>query len=279
MPDTPDKLLQIFDEAYKPEVSNACSLVMEIEKRQISWSLLDAETNLFLGIGTFHGTFEDFADSQKWVENVFRETRIVISSSASTLIPSALFLEKELETYLDFNIEREKDETVRYGRLENLGIYTVYSLPGKLLNEIQTVFADATISHVSGILLESIYLNYKNLMNAGKIFLNVRDEAFDMAIFNGRQLSFFNSFPLRTQEDLVYFVIFVMEQQNLNPEEIPVVLMGDIEHQPGLFDLLFKYVRNVDFAARNGNFRYSAVLNDIPSHRYYTLFNCLQCGS
>ena len=155
--------------------------------------------------------------------------------------------------------------------------YTVF--PGQLQNDFRIAFPGAKLCHVSSVLLESLYVNYKNLIGAGKIFLNVREEAFDLVIFQGKQLSYFNSFPFKTPDDLVYYVIFVTEQLNLNPEDTPVVLIGDTDKKSGIYDLLYRYIRNVDFAGRNETFNYSYVLNDLPPHQFYTLFNSQQCGS
>ena len=126
--------------------------------------------------------------------------------------------------------------------------------------------------------MESLYVNYKNVMGEGRIFLNVRDGEFDLMIFRGKQLNYCNSFPFRSPEDMVYYLIFVMEQMNLNPEAVPLVLLGDTERKSSVYDLLYRYIRTIEFAARNETFNYSYLLDDLPGHSFYTLFNSEQCG-
>ena len=279
MPETTDKIISLIDESFSQEETSRYSLVMEIELRKISYSLLDVDKNKFIGAGSSFQSFHEMLGSMEWMRKPFHSKKIIISNSKSTLIPAALYSKEEKEGYLDFNMEREQDDIVLSDWLENLGVYNVYSLAGKLQQEIRVAFPGAKLCHVSSVLIESLFVNYKNLMGDGRIFLNVRDEAFDLVLFQGKQLSYVNSFLFRAPEDLVYYVIFVIEQMNLNPEETPIVLLGDTDKRSAIYDLLFRYIRNLDFAGRNETFNYSYVLNDIPPHSFYTLFNSGQCGS
>jgi hypothetical protein len=68
-------------------------------------------------------------------------------------------------------------------------------------------------------------------------------------------------------------VIFVFEQLNLNPEEITLALLGNVEKFSPVFDLLFRYIRNIEFVSRNDGFDYSYLFNDVPGHFYYSLLN------
>jgi hypothetical protein len=277
MPGTTEKIFSQFDESFRPGEPQRYSFVAEIEKNKFNFTVREVEKNKFLGAGSLHHPFEESVRTTEWIKNSFHSRRIIIANQRSTLIPAVLFSEAEKYDYLDFNMERAEDDVVLYDWLENLGIYNVFSIPGRLQKEIKSIFPDARVCHVSSILMETLYLNYKNLMGTGKVFLNVRDEEFDLTIFNGKQLRYFNSFPFKVADDLVYYLIFVMEQMNLNPEETPLILMGAAEKKSTLFEMLFRYIRNIEFATRNDSFDYSYVLNDIPGHFYYTLFNSEQC--
>jgi hypothetical protein len=278
MPETPDKIFNLFDESFRPEEPDRYSLVMEVERKKFSFSLLDIEKNKFVGVGSFSLPFRGVVDSIDWIRHPFHKKKIIIANTRSTLIPAALFSKDEKQDYLDFNMEREKSDAICYDQLENLGIFNIFCIPGQLKNDLDSVFPNINVCHVSSVLMDSLYVNYKNLMGTGKIFLNVRHEEFDLLVFNGKQLNYFNSFSFKVPDDLAYYLIFVMEQMNLNPEETPIVLLGDTEKKSGIVDILFRYIRNIDFAGRNETFNYSYAFNDIPGHFYYTLFNSEQCG-
>jgi hypothetical protein len=279
MPEAPEKIRTYIDESFHPEEADRYSLVVEIERRKFSFCILDLDKNKFVGIGSFLKPYSEVVGTIPWITHPFRSTRVIFSHCKATLIPSALFLPEERHHYLDLNLEGSNDDEVHHDSLENLGIINVYSVPGQVLNDISRLFPGSRHFHVTSVLIQSLYVNYKNLMGDGKIFLNVRDDEFDLLIFNGKQLGYCNSFPFKAPEDLVYYLIFVMEQLNLNPEEVPLVLLGAADRRSRLFELLFRYVRNVDFAARNGTFGYCYQLEELPAHYFYTLFNSEQCGS
>ncbi len=52
-------------------------------------------------------------------------------------------------------------------------------------------------------------------------------------------------FTTPTPEDFLYFLLFVMQEQKLNPDQDPVTIWGDLTHDSALFDIMRKYVRHV----------------------------------
>ena len=63
-----------------------------------------------------------------------------------------------------------------------------------------------------------------------------------MIFFKGSKLQFYNLFSYKTGEDFIYFLLAALEQLKLNPERAEVVLMGAIEKNFQLYDLVFRYI-------------------------------------
>jgi hypothetical protein len=97
-------------------------------------------------------------------------------------------------------------------------------------------------------------------------------------IFDGRRMLYFNTFSFQNPEEVAYYLIFVLEQLNLNPEQVPLVIMGNVESKAGLPDLLLRYIRHIETARRNESYRYSYVLNRVPAHACFPLLNLFSCG-
>jgi len=111
------------------------------------------------------------------------------------------------------------------------------------------------------------------------LYVNVRKSFLDITILDNQKLLFFNTFKYNTKEDFIYFVIFVMEQLQLNPEEVELVLMGMIERNSGLFETVIKYVRNVRFQSKIEKFNYSYIFNELTTHKYINLLLFEMCES
>ena len=99
----------------------------------------------------------------------------------------------------------------------------------------------------------------------------------DIVIIEGNQLLFYNAFPYHSKQDFIYFIIFVIEQLNLNPEDIELKFSGKIDKKSTLYDIAWKYIRNIGFQELPASYRYSYVFNDIPAHYYFVLLNSGIC--
>jgi len=272
-------LFSKIDESFTVTNLLNYDLVLQVTERSCAYSLFDHGNNRFIALESYEVPLPVVIGQNQWMKNPFRSVRVIVENNRSTLIPSALFEESEKETFLNFSMEPEVKEKVLFDRLSRLEIVNVYGVNDTLHDQIFGFFPEAMVCHVASLLIESIWMNFKNLITDKRIFIFVREEAFNMLIFDKKQLVYSNAFHFRAPEDFVYFVIFVMEQLNLNPEEVPVTLLGNIETKTPHFELIFKYIRNIDFALRSESTHYSYVFDDVPGHLFYPLLNPVQCGS
>jgi hypothetical protein len=254
-------------------------LVLQVSERSCAYSIFDFTKNSFIVLESYDVLLSAVIERNQWLKDRFRSVRILVENNRSTLIPSELFDESGKEAYLNFSLEPEAEEKILFDRLFHLDIVNVYGINGFLYDQLIGFFPGAKICHISSVMIESIWMNFKNLITDKRIFIFIRDEAFNMMIFEKKQLLYSNVFLYRAPEDFIFFVIFVMEQLDLNPEEVPVTLFGNIRKDSPIFKLIFKYVRNVDFALRSESSRYSYVFDDLPGHSFYALLNPAPCGS
>ena len=89
------------------------------------------------------------------------------------------------------------------------------TIPTCIKDLIKAKFINYKINHFSSTLIEGLLIKYKNQDLHNKVFVNVRSKFIDVLIIEGGpKLIFFNSFRYKTVEDLAYFLIYVLEQQN-----------------------------------------------------------------
>ncbi|MCX6252309.1 MAG: DUF3822 family protein [Bacteroidetes bacterium] len=267
-----------MDESFRTEDTGMCSLLLQVSDKRVTWCIQDVSTNRFVAIESFPSVLEEAARETALFRQPFRSVFMMLENNISTLIPRILFEEKDKETYLDF-IHGETDglEICR-DLLDQLDIVNVYGIAHRQLEYAKQLFPSGKIFHHSTAMIKSITMNYKNRINSTRVFIHVREQDFDLLVFDGKKVEYFNSFHFLAPSDLAYYVIFVMEQLNLNPEETGIILMGSINRDSETFELLFRYIRNIEFADRNESFRYSYIFNDIPPHQHYLLLNLGLCG-
>jgi hypothetical protein len=268
-----------IDKSFEETRTLDYDLVLQVTDRSCAYSIFDHSKNSYIALESYDISLSGLAEQIHWLKNPFRSVHIIVENNRSTLIPEVLFEESAKETYLNFSLERYEDEKTRIDKLRRIEVVNVYGVSTNLDDEISTIFPDAKACHLSSLLIETIWMNFKNLITDKRIFIFVRQADFNLLILDRKQLIYSNAFHFRAPEDVVYFVIFVMEQLNLNPEEVPVILLGNIGKETPEFELLFRYIRNIDFATRSETLYYSHVFNDVPGHSWYPLLNPVICGS
>lgn len=186
-----------------------------------------------------------------------------------TQVPKAFFDKEQLTTYLQYTVKLLDKDYITYDTISNTDIINVYVPFVNINNFFIDIYGSFYYKHSSTILIENLLQQYKNTPE--KIcFVNVAKNNFEVLITNQDELILYNNFKFTTKEDFIYYILFTLEQLNLNPEEIKVKLMGDIEKESELYTILFQYIRNVSFYKPSF---FPEILTDISTHSNFTLLN------
>lgn len=287
-------LLSKLDESFNIQETRNYSLSIQFNETGFAYCILDVRRNKYIVLQQFRknefttpqhpskSTFDDFLHqlitTMPWLKNQYKSLLIAYEGKKSTLIPGPLFDPAERESYLQFNYQEAQEEQLFSDHLTPLDNHLVFSVPNATVNSLRKHFPGVRIHHLTSVLIESIWINYKNRINANRVFLQLRDKYFDLVLFDGRQMSYCNAFSYQNAEDVVYYLIFVLEQLNLNPENIYVILLGHVERSSSLFELLSKYVRHIEFGRRNDTYKYCYAINQVSQQSFYPLLNFQSCG-
>ena len=277
-----------FDKSLRIEESKNQRLSIQLSPDGFSFCIYDKQRNKLSGIQTF--AFEDVANDRALnllltdllptiphLQAEYDKVRIAVENPKSTLLPSALFDTQHLQQYLEFNHRINATELVLYDRIPMPDAVNVWAFSETIYHKLLQFFPAATIQHHATALIDSLLLQYKN-RNAGPlVFVNVRKRFFDIVVLNNNSLQLCNAFRFVTNEDFVYYLLFVFEQLGINPELSGVVLYGDIQSGAPLFEYLNRYFRHLQLGQRNAAQKFSYVFDTIPEHHFYNLIHLQQC--
>lgn len=196
----------------------------------------------------------------------FESVTIIHQNNLSTLVPAPLFDENELKTYLDYNIKTLANDYAAFDDLSQLDIKNVYVPYVNINNFFFQKFGEFEYKHHVTVLIDKLILHAKN--NSEKqFFVHVTNNNFDIVVVENSNLLFYNSFSFSTKEDFIYYILFTAEQLQLNPEELLLFFIGDIEKESELYHIAYQYIRNVDFIEIDNSF--FDIEKDISNHTYY----------
>jgi hypothetical protein len=277
-----------FDKALNLDGTESYFLSIRVSTDGFSFCIYDNKRAKFAAIAdwdfqgvanplAFSNLLSEFLPSQEWLQKKYQKTSLFIENTNATLVPKPLFIKDNSRDYLALNHSIAEDDIIKYDLLQLPEAVNVFSIPKIIYNKLVHQFPSATIHHHSSSLIQTILLMSKNQSNETETYVNVRNNSFDIIIAKNNELLFYNSFPFGTKEDFIYYLIFVLEQLNLNPEEISVILLGNVSKISSVYEITYKYIRKIGFGNRNENFDYSYIFDDFPRHYYFNLIHATHC--
>ncbi len=171
---------------------------------------------------------------------------ITHTNKLTTLVPKPLFSKENLSDYLQYNLKVLENDFITYDEIQNSEMINVYIPFVHINNFLFEQFGSFEYKHSSTVLIELLLAKYKNSTNID-FFVNVEYDFFQIIILKEKKLLFFNSFSFKTKEDFIYYILFTAEQLQLNPEDFKLIFLGAIEKESELYDIVYKYVRNIAF--------------------------------
>lgn len=196
----------------------------------------------------------------------FESITIIHQNNLSTLVPTPLFDENELTVYLDYNIKTLANDYAAFDSLDQLDIKNVYIPYININNFFFQKFGEFEYKHHATVLIDKLILHSKN--NSEKQFyVNVTNNNFDIVVIENSKLLFYNTFSFKSKEDFIYYILFTSEQLQLNPEELLLYFIGDIEEESELYHITYQYIRNVSFIKIDNSFFENE--KDISNHTNY----------
>lgn len=115
----------------------------------------------------------------------------------------------------------------------------------KSKKSIEDLFPKASIQHYLKGYLQYIY-NFQYQQKTPQVFLHVLEDHIDIVAFSHEELLLLNRFEYHRDEDILYYLLSMMEQLELNPETIQVYYSGQLHEQESGYKLLKNYIRHVE---------------------------------
>ena len=206
-------------------------------------------------------------DSYHSLQQSFSKVQIIHDNEMQTLVPSALFEEAHLSDYLKYNTKIFKSDFITYDVIQNKDAMLVYIPFVNINNYIFERFGSFEYKHSATVLIDKILQLEKN-NNCKKLYINIKHVHFELIALDGNSFQLFNRFEYQTREDFIYYILFVAEQLDFNPENFKCILMGAVEENDELFNITYKYIRHVSLLPIS-NMRY----NQNNSTQNFTLLN------
>ena len=265
-------------------LTEKCHLSIEIGLSNFRFCLFDTLTFTYILLKEFEfktkrisESYEKIADiiaSESLLQKEFYSSSLALNEFPSTLVPTPFYKEEKNREILGFN--HNVYEEILSDKMQQMDAINIYSVPTELLNLIHKSFPNTQIKCKSSIFIEQLLLQNNSV--EAKVYTSVKNNILEVSVIEENKLELHNSFSIDTKEDMLYFLLFSMEQLRLSPEKTELILLDDILKSDEKYNLLYQYVRNISFGNRPENLNFSKELESIKSHQYFCLFSQLLCA-
>ncbi len=282
---------KIQDEAFALSAAGHCHLYLSLAQKSIRLAVVDAERNKFVVLEDYEliTVFTPIQAAEQLLliaqsnpllqEQNWKTVRVAISNLHFTLVPETLFDPTHKTDYLRLHsdLNPQLDDVLAY-KHTSLEAVNIFALPKVLHKAIGQTFPGRPVQYVhqTSSLIKSV-LHIPGRSAERKMYIFVERSYVTILVTDNHGLQFCNIFQYHSPEDFIYYIIFVMQEQKMNPEQETITVWGDISHDATLFTILQKYIRNVKFGKKPQDIGYSYKFDDLFEHRYFELYSLHLC--
>lgn len=212
----------------------------------------------------------DCLNNTEELKQPFSKIHVIHENELSSLIPKTLFNEEHIADYLKFNSRILQSDYITYDEIlanESVNVYVPYV---NINNFLYDTFGTFEFKHFSTILIESLLVLEKNSEDL-KMYVHVATNHFEIIVIDSGKLVLYNSYEHHTKEDFIYYILFVAEQLELNPEAFKLILIGNISENDTYFNVVYKYVRHISVENKNSFLDYSDSISDNIKYNHIIL--------
>ena len=276
----------IIDETFEPNISISYFLSIRLNSDGLSFCTLDPVRNKYIQISHFAFAenkpvatqLNDYFAKSDILNLPFKRTFILIPSQISTLVPTAVFEPEKKEELLKFSCSIPENSAIYYNKIRSIDAFNIFSISADVEAIMQRQFPDPLFFHQNTPFIDSILsATMPEESTTTLLCINFNTTFFDIVVFDKDRLMLCNSFPIRNENDFIYFTLFVFEQLKLSEPNTLVQISGIHHDKQKYIKQLANYlgkIRQVDFPR---HFRYSILFRDTRLSGFFNLLNLPVC--
>lgn len=159
-----------------------------------------------------------------------------------TLIPEDLYSKGMGKSLLSYTTRLEEGDHIFTDHWDNCGIIIVYAIPKVIIDVLRNEFSGSTFNH-GATAFNHLYGLYPQSDTI--TWLHIDEYEVDFWIASKGNVLFYNKFQYSAEEDILYFMLFALEQNGILPTDVQLRLSGYCLKGDKLYTLLEQYIGEV----------------------------------
>ncbi|MCH2225218.1 MAG: DUF3822 family protein [Crocinitomicaceae bacterium] len=165
----------------------------------------------------------EIVKTNSFLSDDFQDVTLSWSEKKSTLVPSSVFSESSplLIFGLCFGKQTSADE-IDYNRISELSVVNIFEIPLWIKSFFVVKFPRVILQHEGTHVLRKTMDHNAFKLKATAI---VHQDFFQLSIVKHNQLEFYSFFDMQSAEDVIYHLLFVLQQKELSDDQGTIELI------------------------------------------------------
>lgn len=207
----------------------------------------------------------------------FQNIYVGVVNNKSTFVPNRFFQASDSTTYLKNQFSTLEEHQIFIDELEGVDAKNIYAFEQEVIYLVKGFLPSAKFFHNTTSVLYGFMKN-QNGSNEKNVYVNVKGDHLQIALLEGKNLIFFNSYPYQTEHDFIYHVMLIYNQFKLSPESTTAHVSGQITEDSKLFRIIYRFIKDVKLLKIPSTVYFGKNAEGIPPHFYFDLFSLELCG-
>ena len=279
--------IAVIDETFDINISSTYHLAIQLSAEGLCFAIMDTVRKKYIALKDLFFDEALSLSKEEQVENFFtrdnhlnhryKTSGLIYATPNAVLIPKPLFDPGTMEEMYHFSNQLPENHVILSNDIANIDSKIVFSLPESILNSCNKHPNEIRIYHQSCPEIENAALAARSKPSGNYVKVHLYRDFFDIVVFRKGKFELFNSFSYQTQEDLIFYILYVFEQLDFEAEKNKLVLSGNVVENSELTDKLSQFIPDIILEKFNKNFNYSYTFGQLSQHRFSNLVSLYLC--
>ena len=189
---------------------------------------------------------------------------VYFHQSYFALVPGALFQPENEAIYLEFAGKSEGNLFYFNSALDSNNLQIVSAIPQKVKKSLDARFSEITFFHGSVSILSYLFKERFNLIGQEILIYSFEGHMY-AAAFTDQELVVFNMFDIKTEEDILKYILILIEQLKYDRMHVRITILGFDPSLKMTEDWGRTYFQNFRIVTPTSNQNYSQSFKNLKS--------------
>jgi hypothetical protein len=237
------------------------------EKKLMGWVVYKTEAGISL-----EEQLGAIAAKHTWVHTNYQKVLLVQYAATNALVPAVLNSEAGKELLLEQVIGPQQNTVLVRDIVLQQSLVNNYTVDATVAAVLNKRFPKGEWWHIQSLLLT------KQAAGAVCVTATVYFNEVQITVERNGNWLLLQSYSYQTPEDVLYYLLNVMQQLDLSQEETTVYLQGMIDQHSALYDVLYSYILNLQLKDEL-HYSFPTATDEHPVHLSASLDQLLACVS